>query len=96
MIEPRWYFGYQCMISKDDVVGDWHGEVVVPCCHPVRSKGFEDCLVLLIGGSWRVFTDGMSTSGEVWEEVLNIAIGLLAMQVTWDSLSPYEREYIVW
>ena len=93
-METRWCFGYECTLVN--CVSYWVGVVAVPLWHPVRSEGFGDKTVLLVGGRWWVPTDGEGTRVETLDAVLDIVVVFRAMQVAWDALSPYEREYRIW
>ena len=95
MRETRWYFGYRCEII--DCEGYWYGDVAVPRWHPIRSCILdEDRSILLIWGEWIIPVDECSTRGEVLDAVQSVAARLRAMQMEWDQLSPYEREYLIW
>ena len=92
-MSDRWYFGYRCEVSDGECF--WHGSVCVPRCHPVRSVGFDDHLVLLISGEWNVLLDINDTLLGAVTAVHVAASRLRRMQDDWDRLSPYEREYMV-
>ena len=94
MIE-QWHFGYRCGLTHNKDTGLWHGVVYVPRCHPVRLVGFDDLLVLMIGGEWNVFLGARDACFKPSTELMLVAYHLRAMQVAWDRLSPYEREYVI-
>lgn len=95
MHKTIWFYEYECNVVRPPYGGGWYGSVAVPSWHPVRSVGLVARTTLLLGGEWVVFTDGGKTRAQAVNEVWDIAFALRRMQSNWDSLSPYEREYLV-
>lgn len=93
-MEEIWNFGYRCEILETECF--WEGAIYVPRWHPVRVGGLDDnLLVLMIGGEWNVFIESVSTHQRALTDTIRAAYMLRVMQDKWDSLSPYEREYLV-
>lgn len=96
MVETIWNFGYRCEILRG--MCSWVGIVFAPRWHPVRVAGLDDLLVFMIKGEWNVFTGSKNALSHYEElnEVYGVASKLYVMQDEWDTLSPYEREYLIW
>jgi hypothetical protein len=90
-----WYFGYRCTVTNSDSGSGWFGDVVAPYWHPVRSAGVPSHETILFNHEWCVFTDGGKTRTQAMLAARCLALRLSVMQSKWDSLSPYEREYLV-
>lgn len=103
-MEEIWNFGYRCEVGIGAVTGELYGVVSVPKWHPIRSGGaysFTGCRIpaadiLLIRGEWIIYTDFAEDHIMAWTDVMCIAARLRKMQDEWDTLSPYEREYLIW
>jgi len=92
-MEEIWNFGYRGEVSFIECF--WYGTVYAPRWHPIRSKGLVGNPVLMIKGEWTI-VEVFDKRQDAAEWVFKTACLLHVMQETWDSLSPYEREYLIW
>ena len=88
-----WFFGYHCDLTLGE--HGWFGVVTAPRSHPIRLECVLDADVFLMGGAWCTLLHGGRTYAEALDDVRDVALRLSTMQKDWDSLSPYEREYLV-
>ena len=95
MDKTIWFFGYRGSLVNHHGGHCWYGSVAVPSWHPVRSVGLDGHHTIRLGSKWHVFADGGKQRSPAINEVCDIAFALRRMQTHWDSLSPYEREYLV-
>ena len=92
----KWLYGYRCDLIHGAYTHRWYGVVYVPRWHPVRLVGLDDLLVQTVHrGVWSVFTSGCDSRFESLDARVSAAYSLRVMQVEWDRLSPYEREYLI-
>ena len=94
MSETRWYFGYKCEVI--DGLSSWCYVVHVPRSHPVRVVGLGDAFVWLAHDGWIIVEGGFSGWWNALVASQSIAEKLRELQNSWDRLSPYEREYMIW
>jgi len=91
-MEEIWNFGYRGEVSCIECF--WYGTVYAPRWHPIRSKGLVGHLVLMIKDEWNI-VEVFDARQKALCWLFHTAEILHLMQEKWDSLSPYEREYLV-
>ena len=92
-MEEIWNFGYRGTISLSEYY--WHGTMYAPRWHPVRVEGMDNLLVLMINGEWSILKDFDERNNALYW-MWDTAGILKVMQDEWNSLSPCEREYLIW
>ena len=93
MTEIRWYFGYRCEVIDGSC--SWYYVVHVPRSHPVRVFGFGGAFVWSANDGWIIVEGGFHDRVGVLDEMQTAAGRLRSLQMEWDRLSPYEREYLI-